>query len=101
MHLIQLLLPTYDNEGNPFPHEIYGTIGNELVARFSGLTAHTRAPAQGFWTSGDQTARDEIVIFEVMVQDIDEAWWSHYRRELEARLRQDSVIIRTHPILLL
>ncbi len=101
MHLIQILIPTYDNEGNPFPHEIYGTIGDELVARFSGLTAHTRAPAQGFWTSGNQTARDEIVIFEVMVRQVDETWWSHYRRELEGRLRQESVIIRAHPIQLL
>jgi hypothetical protein len=101
MHLIQLLLPTFDNEGNPFPHEIYGTIGDELVERFSGLTAHTRAPAEGFWTSGNQTARDEIVIFEVMVREVDEAWWSQYRRELEGRLRQESVIIRTHPIRLL
>lgn len=101
MHLIQLLLPTSDNEGKPFPHEIYGAIGDELVARFSGLTAHTRAPAQGFWTSGNQTARDEIVIFEVMVQEVDEVWWSQYRRELEGRLRQESVIIRMHPIQLL
>lgn len=98
MHLIQILLPTFDNEGKPFPHEIYRAIGDELVARFSGLTAYTRAPAEGVWTSGSQTARDEIVVFEVMVQDLDENWWSQYRKELEARLRQESVVIRTHPI---
>lgn len=98
MHLIQILLPTFDNEGKPFPHDIYRAIGGELVARFSGLTAYTRAPAEGVWTSGNQTARDEIVVFEVMVRDLDENWWSEYRKELEARLRQESVVIRTHPI---
>jgi hypothetical protein len=101
MHLIQILIPTYDNEGKEFPHEIYGAIGNELVAHFSGLTAYTRSPAEGFWTSGNETARDEIVVFEVMVQELDETWWSQYRHELEGRLRQESVIIRAHPIQLL
>lgn len=101
MHLIQILLPTYDNEGKPFPHEIYGAIGDELVARFSGLTAYTRAPAEGFWSSGTQTARDEIVVFEVMVRELDEIWWSQYRHGLEARLRQELVVIRTHPIRLI
>src|SRR5690242_2542749 len=101
MHLIQILIPTYDNEGRKFSQEIYGKIGDELVARFSGLTAYTRAPAQGFWTSGHKTARDEIVVFEVMVQKLDEKWWSKYRLELEGRLRQEHVVIRTNPIRLL
>lgn len=101
MHLIQLLLPTCDNEGKPFSHDIYGAIGDELVARFSGLTAYTRAPADGFWTRGNQTARDEIMVFEVMVQELDENWWSQYRRELEGRLRQESVVIRAQPIRLI
>lgn len=101
MHLIQILLPTYDNDGRKFSQEIYGRIGNELVARFSGLTAYTRAPAEGSWTRGDETARDEIVVFEVMVQELDEQWWSQYRMELEGRLRQEHVVIRTNPIRLL
>ena len=101
MHLIQILLPTYDNEGNGFSHDIYGAIGDELVQRFSGLTAYTQAPAEGFWTRGNRTARDEIVVFEVMVPEIDEQWWSGYRHTLESRLRQESVVIRTHPIRLL
>src|SRR5438105_12680929 len=101
MHLIQILLPTYDNEGHKFSPDIYGRIGNELVERFSGLTAYTRAPAEGFWTHGNQPVRDEIVVFEVMVQELDEQWWSQYRVELQGRLRQQSVIIRTNPIRLL
>jgi hypothetical protein len=101
MHLIQLLIPTFENEGKQFSHDIFGAIGDELVARFSGLTAYTRAPAEGFWTSGNLTARDEIMVFEVMVQELDENWWSQYRHELEGRLRQESVVIRTHPIRLL
>jgi|SRR6185312_3744302 hypothetical protein len=102
MHLVQILLPIYDNEGRAFPHEIYGAIRDELVARFSGFTGFTSAPAEGLWTRDDQeTKRDEIVVFEVMVADIDSEWWAGYRRSLEKRLRQESVVIRSHAIRLL
>jgi hypothetical protein len=102
MHLIQILLPVYDNEGHEFAHEIYREIGDELVARFSGLTAFMRAPAEGLWVPhGDETKRDEIVTFEVMVSQIDEAWWSEYRKKLEKRLRQQSIVIRSSTIRLL
>jgi len=102
MHLVQLLLPIYDNEGRAFPHEIYGAIRDELVARFSGLTAYTRAPAEGLWTrEGYSTSRDDIVVLEVMVAKLDENWWSEYRKTLEGRLRQESVVIRSHTIRLL
>ena len=102
MHLIQILLPVDDNEGHEFAHEIYREIGEELVARFSGLTAFMRAPAEGLWAPhGDETKRDEIVTFEVMVSQIDEAWWSEYRKKLEKRLRQQSIVIRSSTIRLL
>ena len=99
MHLIQILLPIYDNEGKAFPHEIYREIGDELVARFSGLTAFTRAPAEGFWVPHEAaTSHDDIMVFEVMVENVDEPWWADYRKHLEQRLRQKSIVIRTHAI---
>ena len=102
MHLIQILLPTYDNEGIAIPREIFHAIGDELVARFGGLTAHTRAPAEGFWaTPGHEATRDDIIVFEVMTPTIDEIWWSQYRKSLETKLHQESVVIRSHPISLL
>jgi hypothetical protein len=102
MHLIQILLPIYDNQGQPFPQDLYHSIGDELVARFSGLTAFTRAPAQGLWVpAGKEPRHDDIMVFEVMTAEIDELWWSRYRETLEKRLRQDSIVIRTHEIHLL
>ncbi len=102
MHLIQILLPIYDNEGHEFPHELYRAIGDELVKRFKGLTAFTRAPAEGLWVPpGRQAKRDDIAVFEVMVAEIDEAWWANYRERLEKRLRQQSIVIRSYPIQLL
>jgi len=102
MHLIQILLPIFDNEGHEFPHEMYRSIGNELVSRFSGLTAFTRAPAEGFWVPQDEEAkRDDIMVFEVMADKIDKTWWAQYRGRLEKQLRQRAVVIRTHKIELL
>ena len=48
-YLIQLLLPLYDNLGNRFPAKSYATVRSDLAERFGGITAHSRAPAEGLW----------------------------------------------------
>ncbi|WP_331312052.1 hypothetical protein [Methylobacterium oryzae] len=73
----------------------------ELSQRFGGLTAFTRAPAEGFWEEKSETARDDIVVFEVMTSELDPAWWAAYRRRLEACFRQDSIVVRAQETRLL
>lgn len=95
MYLVQLLLPLYDNEGRPFEQKEYVALRSDLADRFGGVTAYMRAPARGVWKDdAGETSRDDIVIFEVMTEDLDEEWWSAFRRELETRFRQESVIVR-------
>jgi hypothetical protein len=103
MHLVQILLPLYDNEQNPQPPEQFRTVRRELTDRFGGLTVYTRAPAEGMWKpdNGEKTKRDDIVIFEVIAQELDAAWWSEYRRDLEARFRQKHILIRAQETQLL
>jgi hypothetical protein len=101
MHLIQILLPLYDNAGNHFGEELYGKVRSELTERFGGLTAFTSAPAQGLWKDAGKTRRDDIVVFEVMAEELDADWWRGYRQKLEAAFRQDEIVIRANPILLL
>jgi hypothetical protein len=93
-HLIQILLPLFDNAGHRFPPDIYATVRSELSQRFGGLTAHSRAPAEGVWDSGSGMKRDDIVVFEVMVQELERSWWSDYRQHLEALFRQEEVVLR-------
>ena len=96
--LVQILLPLRDNEGQPFTGDVHGKTRHELLERFGGVTAYQRAPAQGLWKSEDgDVARDEVVIFEVMVDDVDREWWRQYRATLEARFRQDVIVIRAIP----
>src|SRR5437764_2999416 len=102
MSLIHILLPLTDNAGRPRGRELLRAVAGELTERFGGLTAHTRAPAEGLWREDSSaTSKDEIVIYEVMVEDLDEKWWREYRRGLEKRFRQEQVIVRAQEVRLL
>jgi hypothetical protein len=39
------------------------------------------------WEENGKTARDDIVVFEVMMSELDAGWWTGYRRSLEACFR--------------
>jgi hypothetical protein len=93
-HLVQILLPIYDNHGSKFGSDVYGHVRSELTRRFGGLTAYTRAPAEGLWESGDEVKRDDIVVLEVMVPVLDREWWRVYRKQLERLFRQDQIVVR-------
>jgi hypothetical protein len=101
MHLVQILLPLYDNAGEAFGEDLYTQVRSELAERFGGLTAFTRAPAQGLWRSEGKTTHDEIVVFEVMAPTIDKKWWGDYRNALERAFRQDTIVIRAQPVTIL
>lgn len=49
MFLIQILLPLYDNRNQRLPAALHTGTRDELVARFGGITAYTRAPVEGLW----------------------------------------------------
>lgn len=99
MYLIDLLLPLYDNDRQALPSALFNEVRKELVERFGGLTAHTRAPVNGLWQEHDSHAvQDDLVIYEVMTDALDRAWWTQYRKSLETRFRQEQVLIRAHPI---
>ncbi len=102
MHLIQLLLPLYDNDGQPVPKKIFHAVSTELTEKYGGLTSFVRSPAVGLWKEmEDKTVKDDIVIYEVMVQELDTAWWRSYKEQLCRLFGQQEMIIRATPIQLL
>src|ERR1700738_1304677 len=101
MHLVEILLPLNDNSGRPFGAEKYAAIRQHLTERVGGLTAFTRSPPRVTTTGGGRTAHDESIVFEVMTETLDVAWWRNYRRQLEREFRQDEIVVRASTVTLL
>lgn len=74
MYLIEILLPVSDKEGRPFAAGFYQNLRDELTERYGGVTAFTRAPAEGETKASCGKVHDDIVVFEVMADKIDRAW---------------------------
>ena len=95
MRLVEIFLPLARNDGSPQPTRLFAEVQGELVERCGGMTAFTRAPAEGLWEDhGGAVEADRIVIFEVMDEAYDAGWWRRYRRTLEERFAQDEVLVR-------
>lgn len=98
-HLVQLLLPLHDASGHAFPSSHYSALRAELTERFGGLTAYSRAPAEGLWTDDESPPeRDDIVVYEVMVDALDRTWWAALRERLRVQLQQDDLVVRAIPM---
>jgi hypothetical protein len=76
MHIIEIFLPLRDNEGSPFPASEFADIRKALTEKFGGLTAFSRAPADGTDKEGGRERHDELVVFEVMSEAPERGWWS-------------------------
>jgi hypothetical protein len=98
MHLVQIMLPLYDNGGKAFDTRLFGEVKQRLVEQFGGVTAFTRAPAQGLWEDGGRVQRDDVLLYEVMVDSLDHGWWTAYRKGLEEKFEQEELVIRAQLI---
>jgi hypothetical protein len=98
MYLVQILLPTADNEGKPYGDQVFADIQKRLTETFGGVTAYSRAPAKGVWSHQGKNEFDDIVIVEVMAGNFDRAWWQSLRAVLQTQLRQKQIVIRAQAI---
>lgn len=94
MFLVEILLPLYDNEGRRFAAPEFDRVRDELTARFGGVTAFRRSPAEGVWKEGGEVNVDRVVVFEVMSDGLEREWWREYRAGLERRFRQEKIVVR-------
>ena len=99
MHLVQVLLPLFDNSGHRFEEADYLAVTARFTEKFGGVTVYIRSPAEGAWEGpSGAKSHDEIVIFEVMTSRLERAWWRRMRADLARTFRQEQLVIRTHPI---
>ena len=94
MFLVEILLPLYDNEGRRFAAKEFDRVRDELTEAFGGVTAFRRSPAEGVWKESGETSRESVVVFEVMADSLERAWWREYRERLERRFRQEKIVAR-------
>ena len=98
MELFQIVLPLFDNAGAKLQRSLFTETVAELTEKFGGATAFTRNPAEGFWENpGGNVTHDEVIIVEVLVRDAEAEWWADYKRTLEARFKQETILIRAIP----
>lgn len=97
MQLIQIILPLYADEGAQLDRALFDEVKAELLRRFGGVTAFTRAPAEGLWEGQGTVHRDDVLLYEVLADSVDRDWWAVYRLQLEARFRQQEILIRALP----
>jgi hypothetical protein len=102
VHLVQILLPSYDNAGQRFPARLYRAVETTLTEKFGGVTFYSRTAAEGTWKdkSGSEH-RDDIVVVEVMVEALDRMWWSRFTQRVTSAFRQKELVVRAMPIELL
>jgi hypothetical protein len=99
MHLIQILLPLFDNTGKAISKARFSVLSAELTHRFGGLTAYSHSPAEGKWKKrSGKTKRDQIVVYEVMSKNLDRTWWGRKRGSLEKEFRQQRIVIRGYKV---
>jgi hypothetical protein len=100
MVLIQILLPVgAPPDSPPRSRTAFDETRRELVERFGGITAYTRAPAEGVWTAPDGGhALDTMLMVEVVARTFDRMWWRAYASTLARRFEQESIHVRALPV---
>ena len=94
MYQVQILLPLYDNDKQPFSRSDFELVREELTEKFGGVTAFVRSPAKGLWKEEEgQVSIDDVVKFEVLAESISHDWWAQYRSVLEQRFKQTEVLV--------
>lgn len=102
MFVVQIYLPLEMPDGAGVPAGLFERTKAELTERFGGVTAFLQSPAEGAWKPlSGEAIHDRIAIFEVMVADVDTAWWRQYREALETELKQQRILVRLFQVTVL
>lgn len=103
MYLVQILLPLQDGRNRPIPARTFSDIAAELTDRFGGVTTYMRAPADGRWKRSPRARqeKDQIVVLEVICPRLSRAFWRRYRKQLEQRFSQESILVRAQSCVVL
>lgn len=92
MREFDIFLPASRNDGQPVETEIIDEIKRTLADAFGGYT-HLSQRNEGAWRMGSVTFRDEVTIVRVLDDGTARFDMADYKRQLEERLSQQSILI--------
>jgi hypothetical protein len=89
-----LYIPLYYNDGAPVEPKKFQDLQRRLLDQFGGLTFFPQ-PNQGFWTVGNVTYRDEIVIYRVVTKKARAArrFFAKPKEQFKKTFRQGDIFI--------
>ena len=89
-----IFVPLFYNNGIAIEQIKFQELQDDLLERFEGLTYFPQAN-HGFWTFGDISYRDEIVIYRVISQDsaASREYLSDLKEHLKRELQQQDILI--------
>ncbi len=89
-----LYVPLAYNDGRPIEGRKLVRLRERLLAEFGGLTFFPQ-PNQGFWTFGDVTYHDNIVIYRVITAKpkVARRFFALLKEDLKRDLRQEEILI--------
>ncbi len=94
---LEFVLPENTSKGQPFPEKLFKELNDELLAKFGGLTVYKRTPALGFWRQAKTTISQNVRVYELMLPELDETYWSTLKKTLENKFKQTEVLITYGP----
>ena len=89
-----ICVPLFFNDGSPIDALELQKIQKRLLDQFGGLTSFPQ-PNDGFWTMGDVTYRDAIVVYRVLASDpqTSRQFLTQFKSDLKQELQQQEVLI--------
>lgn len=90
----ELYVPLTHNDGSPIDPEKLVDIRERLLEQFGGLTFFPQRN-DGYWTFGDMTYRDEIIIYRILTsqQRMARKFLRELKEELKRDLDQEEILI--------
>lgn len=90
----EIYVPLTHNDGTPVNPEKLVDLRERLLEKFGGLTFFPQRN-DGFWTFGDVTYRDEIVIYRILTaqQRMARKFLRDLKEELKRELDQEEILI--------
>lgn len=95
MYLMQIFVPTRDNQGSTITERQFTALRSKLTDRFGGETTYARTPVEEMWKPSENSAEvDHMIIYEVVFDELEAQYWKGMKSQLEKAIRRQQIMMR-------